>query len=154
MEYYHKESTGRIISRVTNDVERLLNLLSTGLLDAIVNTIFLFALFIVLFLLDVTLATTILIIFPFIAIFIIFFRIKARTAWQRTRRTLAKVTGSYQESISGIRVSKAFVAEDFLQREFEELNLENFEARLRALILFAIMFPIMDVIFAIYYLLL
>lgn len=149
LDYYSKESSGRIISRVTNDVERLLNMLSTGFIDAIINGMFLVALFIILFLLDVTLALTVVLIFPILAVFIIYFRIKTRLAWQNTRRTLAKVTGSYQESISGIKVSKAFVAEDFLQREFEELNLENMRARIKALGLFAFLFPVMDVIVAI-----
>ncbi|MFX0209897.1 MAG: ABC transporter ATP-binding protein, partial [Candidatus Hodarchaeota archaeon] len=148
MEYYHKEATGRIISRVTSDTERLIDLLSTGIIDAFVNTIFLFILFIILFLLNRTLALTVLLFFPFLAAFVIFLRIKTRNAWQKTRKTLAKVTGSYQETISGIKVSKAFVAEDFLTKEFEELNLENYEARVKALLLFAIMFPTMDILIA------
>ncbi|MHA2389489.1 MAG: ABC transporter transmembrane domain-containing protein, partial [Candidatus Hodarchaeales archaeon] len=45
MDYYDKEATGRIVSRVTNDVERLLNLLSTGIIDAVVNIMFLGFLF-------------------------------------------------------------------------------------------------------------
>ncbi|MFX0051608.1 MAG: ABC transporter ATP-binding protein [Candidatus Hermodarchaeota archaeon] len=149
MDYYDKEATGRIISRVTNDVERLLNLLSTGIIDAIINSIFLGVLFIVLLYLDVRLTITVLIFFPILAAFIIYFRIKARSAWQQTRRTLAKVTGYYQEAISGIEVSKAFVAEDFMTNEFEILNLENYQARMKALILFAVMFPVMDMILAI-----
>jgi ATP-binding cassette subfamily B protein len=149
MDYYDKEATGRIISRVTNDVERLLNLLSTGIIDALINTFFLGALFFVLIYLDIRLTVTVLIFFPILAVFIIFFRIKARTAWQQTRRTLAKVTGYYQEAISGIEVSKAFVAEDFMTNEFELLNLENYQARMKALILFAVMFPVMDMILAV-----
>ncbi|MFW9825724.1 MAG: ABC transporter transmembrane domain-containing protein, partial [Candidatus Thorarchaeota archaeon] len=77
MDFYHKESVGRIISRITNDVERLLNLLSTGIVDAIVNTLFLVIFFLFLFFLDVTLATTVLIIFPVIFFFIFYFRLKA-----------------------------------------------------------------------------
>lgn len=149
MDYYDKEATGRIISRVTNDVERLLNLLSTGIIDALINSFFLGALFFVLIYLDIRLTITVLIFFPILAVFIIFFRIKARTAWQQTRRTLAKVTGYYQEAISGIEVSKAFVAEDFMTNEFELLNLENYQARMKALILFAVMFPVMDMILAV-----
>ncbi|MFX0184192.1 MAG: ABC transporter ATP-binding protein [Candidatus Hodarchaeota archaeon] len=149
MDYYDKEATGRIISRVTNDVERLLNLLSTGIIDALINSFFLGALFFVLIYLDLRLTITVLVFFPILAVFIIFFRIKARTAWQQTRRTLAKVTGYYQEAISGIEVSKAFVAEDFMTEEFELLNLENYQARMKALILFAVMFPVMDMILAV-----
>ncbi|MHA2053647.1 MAG: ABC transporter ATP-binding protein [Candidatus Hodarchaeales archaeon] len=146
LDYYDRESTGRIVSRVTNDVERLLNLLSTGIIDAIVNTLFLAILFFVLFSLNVALTITVIIFFPFLAIFIIYFRIKTRSAWQRTRRTLAKVTGYYQEAISGITVTKALSAEDFVTEEFDTLNLDNYEARIRALLLFAIMFPLMDLI--------
>ncbi|MFW9992542.1 MAG: ABC transporter ATP-binding protein [Candidatus Odinarchaeota archaeon] len=148
MDYYAKESTGRIVSRITNDVERLADLLSFGLIDAVVNSIFLVMLFSILFYLDLQLAIIVLLLTPFLALFILFFRIKTRKAWQHTRKTLAKVTGYYQEAISGIEVSKAFVVEDFLAEEFDELNLENYRARLRALTLFAIMFPVLDVIFA------
>jgi ATP-binding cassette subfamily B protein len=84
--------------------------------------------------------------FPFLAIFIVYFRIKTRSAWQRTRRTLAKVTGYYQESISGITATKSLAAEDFVTDEFNMLNLENYQARIKALMLFAIMFPLMDLI--------
>ena len=148
MDFYDKEATGRIVSRITNDVERLLNLLSTGIIDAIVNVFFLSMLFFILVYLDLRLTLTILVIFPILAIFTVYFRIKARSAWQKTRRTLAKVTGYYQEAISGIEVSKAFAAEDFMTNEFDILNLENYQARIKALILFAVMFPVMDMILA------
>jgi ATP-binding cassette subfamily B protein len=148
MDYYDREATGRIISRVTNDVERLMNLLSTGIIDAFVSGIFLGLLFIILLLLDRRLTITVLVIFPFLAGFIIYFRIKARAAWQKTRRTLAKVTGYYQEAISGIQVSKAFTVEEFMANEFDVLNVENYQARIKALILFAVMFPIMDMVLA------
>jgi ATP-binding cassette subfamily B protein len=148
MDFYDKESVGRIISRVTNDVERLLNLLSTGIIDAVVNIMFLSLLFVILVYLDLRLTIAVLFIFPILAVFIVYFRIKARSAWQKTRRALAKVTGYYQEAISGITASKAFAVEDFMTEEFEELNLENYDARIRALILFAIMFPVMDIILA------
>lgn len=146
LDYYDRESTGRIVSRLTNDVERLLNLLSTGIIDAIVNVLFLGILFFVLFSLDIALTITVIIFFPFLAVFIVYFRIKTRAAWQRTRRTLAKVTGYYQEAISGITVTKALSAEDFVTEEFDTLNLDNYDARIRALLLFAIMFPLMDLI--------
>jgi ATP-binding cassette subfamily B protein len=149
MDYYDKEATGRIVSRVTNDVERLLNLLSTGIIDAVVNIMFLGFLFIILFSLDVVLTLTVVTFFPFLAVAIVYFRIKSRAAWQRTRRTLAKVTGYYQEAISGITVTKALSAEDFVTEEFNTLNLDNYQARIRALILFAIMFPLMDLLLTI-----
>jgi ABC-type multidrug transport system fused ATPase/permease subunit len=148
MDFYDKEATGRIVSRVTNDIERLLNLLSTGIIDSIVNVMFLGILFFILVYLDLRLTLAVLIIFPVLAVFTVYFRIKARKAWQRTRRTIAKVTGYYQEAISGIEVSKAFAAEEFMTNEFEMLNLENYQARIRALILFAVMFPVMDMILA------
>ncbi|MHA1207123.1 MAG: ABC transporter ATP-binding protein [Candidatus Hodarchaeales archaeon] len=146
LDYYDKEATGRIVSRITNDVERLLNLLSTGIIDAVVNVMFLSILFFVLLSLDVALTFTVVVFFPFLAIFIVYFRIKTRSAWQRTRRTLAKVTGYYQESISGITATKALAAENFVTDEFNMLNLDNYEARIKALMLFAIMFPLMDLI--------
>ncbi|MHA1972098.1 MAG: ABC transporter ATP-binding protein [Candidatus Hodarchaeales archaeon] len=149
MDYYDREASGRIISRVTNDVERLLNLLSTGIIDVIVNGMFLAFLFFILFYLDFQLTLAIVLIFPILTIFIIYFRIKTRVAWQKTRRTLAKVTGFYQEAISGIEVSKAFAVEDFMSAEFDVLNYENYEARIKALKFFAIMFPVMDTILAI-----
>jgi len=148
MDFYDREAVGRIISRITNDVERLLNLLSTGIIDAIVNVMFLGLLFFILIYLDLKLTLTVFLIFPFLAAFTVFFRIKARTAWQKTRRALAKVTGYYQEAISGISVSKAFAVEDFMAKEFQELNLENYLARIKALTIFAVMFPIMDIILA------
>ncbi len=149
MDYYDKEATGRIVSRVTNDVERLLNLLSTGIIDAVVNVMFLGFLFVILFSLDVTLTLSIIVFFPFLAVAIVYFRIKSRAAWQHTRRTLAKVTGYYQEAISGITVTKALSAEEFVTEEFNTLNLDNYQARIRALILFAIMFPLMDLLLTI-----
>jgi ATP-binding cassette subfamily B protein len=148
MDYYDKEATGRIVSRVTNDVERLLNLLSTGIIDAVVNIMFLGFLFIILLSLDVTLTLTVVAFFPFLAVAIVYFRIKTRSAWQRTRRTLAKVTGYYQEAISGITVTKALSAEEFVTDEFNMLNLDNYQARIRALMLLAIMFPLMDLLLA------
>jgi ATP-binding cassette subfamily B protein len=146
LDYYDKEATGRIVSRITNDVERLLNLLSTGIIDAVVNVMFLSLLFFVLLSLDVALTFTVIVFFPFLAIFIVYFRIKTRSAWQRTRRTLAKVTGYYQESISGITATKSLAAENFVTDEFNMLNFDNYQARIKALMLFAIMFPLMDLI--------
>jgi ATP-binding cassette subfamily B protein len=107
---------------------------------------FLSVLFFVLLSLDPTLTLTVVVFFPFLAIFIVYFRIKTRSAWQRTRRTLAKVTGYYQESISGITATKSLAAENFVTDEFNTLNFDNYQARIKALMLFAIMFPLMDLI--------
>ena len=91
LDYYDKEATGRIVSRITNDVERLLNLLSTGIIDAVVNVMFLSILFFVLLSLDVALTFTVVVFFTFITNFIFFFRIKKKYGLDRPTKNLAKV---------------------------------------------------------------
>ncbi|MFW9930784.1 MAG: ABC transporter ATP-binding protein, partial [Candidatus Thorarchaeota archaeon] len=146
MDYFDKNETGRIISKTTNDTERLSDLLTSGVLDVIVNSFQVIGILIILFSFDASLSLVTIFVTPIILLIIFVFRKKARPVYQLTRRTIGSVTASFQENISGITVSQIFNREEKNIDEFDKVNQDNFNARLKSIFIFSLLFPSLDAI--------
>ncbi|MHA2149719.1 MAG: ABC transporter transmembrane domain-containing protein [Candidatus Thorarchaeota archaeon] len=131
-EFHDHSSSGRIISRLTNDVDRMSELLSGGLISTFAQIFVVFAIGIVIFTVDARLALASLSVVPVLLITTLYFRKKLREAYRSTRKTISSVTANYAESISGAKVTKSFARERISAEIFDELNMADYEANVDA----------------------
>jgi ABC-type multidrug transport system fused ATPase/permease subunit len=131
-EFHDHSSSGRIISRLTNDVDRMSELLSGGLISTFAQIFVVFAIGIVIFSVDTRLALASLSVVPVLLITTLYFRKKLREAYRSTRKTISSVTANYAESISGAKVTKSFARERISAAIFDDLNKADYEANVSA----------------------
>ncbi len=142
--YFERNRAGAIISRITNDVEALDQLVTDGVTSLIQNTLMLFGSAVILFYLDWRLALAALIVFPFLSIATALFRRRSARAYRRVRERLGAVTASLQEDISGVRVLQAFRREERNEQQFRDVNDHYREANQETVILSGVYFPFVD----------
>jgi ABC-type multidrug transport system fused ATPase/permease subunit len=139
--FYSRRSAGAIISRLTNDVQALDQLVSDGVVTLFGSTLTLIGTAAILFWLDSELALLTLLIFPVLGIASFVFRIISADAYRITREKIAAITGYLQETLSGIRVVRAFAQEPRHKQVFADLNDENRQANMTTVYLNAAYFP-------------
>ncbi|RLI34318.1 hypothetical protein DRO66_09000, partial [Candidatus Bathyarchaeota archaeon] len=132
LRFFVEGETGRIMSVVTNDVEELNRFLNEGMFTLITDFVSIVGAIFFMFTMNVELSLISLAMVPLM--FIVFYLMggRARRAWRRTRESIAGVTSRLQEGISGIRVTQAFSREDINIQTFEQTNVQNLQASLRA----------------------
>jgi ATP-binding cassette subfamily B protein len=146
--FYSRNRTGVIISRITNDVEALDQLVEDGLATLIQSGLTLIGVVVILFVLDPHLALLTFLVLPFLAVGAFVFRIASADAYRLTRERIAAITGYLQETLSGIRVVRAFGQERAHIQRFRELNDENRAANMTTVKLNAAYFPAVELLSA------
>jgi len=139
--FYSRNRTGVIISRMTNDVEALDQLVEDGMATLIQSGLTLIGVVVILFVLDPHLALLTFLVLPILAAGAFAFRIASADAYRLTREKIAAITGYLQETLSGIRVVRAFGQEQAHIKRFRELNDENRAANMTTVNLNAAYFP-------------
>jgi len=139
--FYSRRQAGVIISRLTNDVQALDQLVSDGVVTLFQSTLLLLGTGVILFTLDARLALITLVVFPILGAGSLAFRVISAEAYRLTREKVAAITAYLQETISGIRVVRSFAQEERHLRRFAELNDENRDANMRTVNLNAAYFP-------------
>ena len=142
--FYERRPAGVLISRMTNDVEALESLVTDTVITLFSATLTLVGSIAILLFLDVKLALITFTIFPVMLIASLAFRIASADAYRRTRETVAQITAYLQESLSGVRVMKAFAQEPRHRAQFRELNQINRDANLVTVNLNAAYFPAVE----------
>ena len=144
--FYERNRTGAIISRITNDVEALDQLVTDGLSSLVQNTLVLAGTAVVLFLLDWRLALATLVVLPLMGGATAWFRRRSNRAYRRVRERLGLVTATLAEDISGMRVVQSFTREPASQATFRGINDRYREANYETVVLNGIYFPVVDVL--------
>jgi ABC-type multidrug transport system fused ATPase/permease subunit len=147
--FFTRNRPGVLISRITNDVDALDQLISTGIVTLFQSTLTLIGVVIIMLLLDVGLALVVFLTFPLLAIASVIFRIVAASAYRITRERIAEVTAYLQESLSGIRVVRTFSQEERHVARMGELNEANRQANMKTVYLNAAYFPAVELLSAI-----
>jgi len=122
LSFYERYTSGRIISRLTNDIDTLTDLLATGLTSLATSTVSIVAISGILLALDVRLGAVTLLSFPVIVVLTQWFRRNSARAYRAVRQAIALVIVHYTESLSGIRAVHAYGREPRNQEIFEDLN--------------------------------
>ncbi len=146
--FFTRRSPGVLISRMTNDVEALNQLVTSGVVTMFSSTLTLVGVVVILLVLDVQLALLVFLTFPLLAIASIVFRIVSAGAYRATRERIAAVTAHLQETLSGIRVVRSFGQEPRHIEEMTALNEANREANMKTVYLNASYFPAVELLAA------
>jgi ABC-type multidrug transport system fused ATPase/permease subunit len=147
--FFTRNRPGVLISRMTNDIEALNQLVSDGIVTLFSSTLTLVGVVVILLLLDVKLALVTFLTFPLLAIASLIFRIVSAGAYRATREKIAAITAYLQESLSGVRVVRSFGQEPQHIAEMTRLNEENRQANMKTVYLNAAYFPAVELLSAI-----
>ena len=147
--FFTRNRPGVLISRITNDVDALDQLISTGVVTLFSSTLTLVGVVVIMLVADVQLALVVFLTLPLLAIASLVFRIVAASAYRITRERIAEVTAYLQESLSGVRVVRSFAQESRHIERMAELNELNRRANLKTVYLNASYFPAVELLSAI-----
>ncbi|MBW6466065.1 MAG: ABC transporter ATP-binding protein/permease [Brevefilum sp.] len=149
LSYFSQTPVGWIMARLTSDTERLADLMTWGLLDVTWATINIGTAAVFMFIINPNLALIVLATLPIMIVVAFRFRIRILHHYRRSRKMNSKITGAFNEGITGVRVIKALAREDDNLKEFGELTDGMYEASYRAAWLSALFLPTVQVISAI-----
>jgi ATP-binding cassette subfamily B protein len=141
LDYYEREMAGRIMTRMTTDVDQFESLIENGLLSALVSIVTFVGVGFALVLINLELGLCTLSVVVPLAVATVIFRRKAARLYDLSRERIAIVNADFQESISGVRVSQAFVHQAETIKRFHRLGRDYLESRVAAQRLVALYFP-------------
>jgi ABC-type multidrug transport system fused ATPase/permease subunit len=147
--FYSRNKAGVLISRMTNDVEALNQLVTDSVVTLFQSSLTLIGTAVILVLLDVKLALVTFLCFPLLVVGSLAFRIASTGAYRLTREKIAWVTAYLQETLSGVRVVRAFGQEPRHEERFAELNEDNRAANMKTVYLNAAYFPSVELLSAV-----
>jgi ATP-binding cassette subfamily B protein len=128
MSYFDRNPVGRLVTRMTTDVDVLQEMFSSGVVTLIADFIMVIWIVGIMFYLHVGLALVSLALIPPMALAINFFRVKARRTYRQIRERIARINAYLGEAISGMSVIQLFAREEKTYREFDRLNADHREA--------------------------
>ncbi|MEU3918774.1 ABC transporter ATP-binding protein [Streptomyces sp. NPDC029004] len=146
LDYYERELTGRIMTRMTTDVDALSTFLQTGLVTAFVSVVTFFGILVVLLVIDLQLALVVFATLPVLIVGTYFFRKKSVKAYELARERISVVNADLQESVSGLRIVQAFRRERDGAGRFAGRSDSYREARVRGQWLISVYFPFVQLL--------
>ncbi|MFE1294448.1 ABC transporter ATP-binding protein [Streptomyces sp. NPDC058731] len=141
LDYYERELTGRIMTRMTTDVDALSTFLQTGLVTAFVSVVTFFGIMAALLVIDLQLALVVFATLPPLIVGTYFFRRASVKAYELARERVSVVNADLQESVAGLRIVQAFRRERDGGRRFAERSDSYRQARIRGQWLISVYFP-------------
>ncbi len=146
--FFTRRSPGVLISRMTNDIEALNQLVTDGVVTMFSSTLTLVGVVVILLVLDVRLALVTFLTFPLLLIASVVFRIVSQGTYRMTRERIAAITGYLQETLSGVRVVRSFGQEPRHVDAMTELNEANRAINMKTVYLNASYFPAVELLAA------
>ena len=144
--FFERNRAGVIISRLTNDVEALDQLVTDGVTSLVQNSLTLIGTAILLFILDWRLALATLAVIPFMSIATVLFRVRSTRAYRAVRERLGLVTATLAEDIAGMRMVQAFTREQQNMRNFRTVTERYRESNMETVVLNGWYFPFVDLL--------
>jgi len=149
LKFFDRNPIGRIVTRVTGDVEVLFEVFSSGLVTAFGDIFLIIWILYFMFDLDPTLAVVTLSVLPFLIYGTSVFRKKVRESYRRIRILIAKLNSYIQEHITGITIVQYFSKEERTTKDFEEINREHTDENKKSVFYYAVFFPVVELIGAV-----
>ena len=141
LDFYEREMSGRIMTRMTTDVDALSTFLQTGLVTMVSSVLTFFGVLAALLIIDLQLGLAVLCILPVLVAATLLFRSKSARAYAESRERVATVNAYFAENVAGLRVTQAFRREQANRNRFGGLSQAFLVTRLRAQRYIAIYFP-------------
>lgn len=149
VKFFDTSPIGRLVTRVTNDVDVLYEVFSSGLVSALGDIFSIVWILVFMFSLDVNLSLLVLSVLPLLIYATSVFRKKVRDAYRKIRLLIARINSYIQEHISGITIVQLFGKEKKTIEDFEKINQEHTRENKRSITYYAIFFPIVELLGAI-----
>ncbi|MFD8571490.1 ABC transporter ATP-binding protein [Streptomyces sp. NPDC059639] len=146
LDYYERELTGRIMTRMTTDVDALSSFLQTGLVTAFVSVVTFFGIMVALLVIDVQLALVVFVTLPPLIIGTFFFRRASVKAYELARERVSVVNADLQETVAGLRIVQAFRREQDGRDRFAAGSDSYRGARIRGQWLISVYFPFVQLL--------
>ncbi|MCD6563091.1 MAG: ABC transporter ATP-binding protein [Thermoproteales archaeon] len=145
--YFGGQETGKLVSRLTNDVDTIGNAFTSGLIDTLANLFQLFGAIFIMFSLSIELSIVVLSLIPLIILSSWYFARRARKAFRESRKKIAEVTSKIEQNVSGAKVVQAFSYRRQKNIEsFSRINRENLEVNVQANKVISSIGPTMSII--------
>lgn len=146
MRFFDRNPVGRLLTRVTSDVNALSEMFSSGVVTIFGDVFTLIGIVVAMIYLDAGLAFVTFSILPLLIGATWIFRVKARSAYREVRRLVAKINAFWQERITGVAVLQGFNQQRVARDRHQEHNAELRDAHLRSVFYYAVFYPVVDLI--------
>lgn len=143
--FYDRLPVGKVLVRITNDVNALQDLLQNGLINTLTDVFLLLGIVVIMVRLHGGLALATFVVLPVLFLISTGLRKRIRVGWQMVRQKIANINAHLNESIQGMRVTQAFVQEDENMEFFEGMNYDNFRSWMRAIKTSALFWPMVEI---------
>ncbi|MGI8795502.1 MAG: ABC transporter ATP-binding protein [Acidimicrobiia bacterium] len=144
LDFFEREKTGRLVARMTSDIEALQELVSVGLVMFVQNALIFVGAIVVIFLLSWQLALFVLVVVPPVVIASRWFRRESNRAYLEVRDRIGQNLATLQEGLAGVRVVQAFGREPAVTRRFRGTNEAQYDAHLETVRISARYFPFVE----------
>ncbi len=141
LDFYERELAGRIMTRMTTDVDALSSFFQTGLITMVSSVMTFFGVLIALLVINIRLGLVVLCILPVLVAVTVVFRARSARAYQDAREKVSVVNADFAENVAGLRVTQAYRREEQNQARFARRSDSYRTARMRAQRLIALYFP-------------
>jgi ATP-binding cassette, subfamily B, multidrug efflux pump len=139
--FYDKNSSGRLVSRVTNDIENMNEMFTSVLIFIFRDLMLMVGILGMLFFLDIKLALYLLCLVPIIITSIVLFSKVLRKTFRTIRQKIGEINHSFSEAITGIKIIQTTSSQNIFIQRFKNLNFEHFKAALFQIKMFSIFMP-------------
>jgi ABC-type multidrug transport system fused ATPase/permease subunit len=144
LDFFSRQKTGWIVSRLTNDVDAIDQLVTDGVTTLVTNSLTFVGAVVMLFVLDWRLALATLSVMPFLIVATLWFRSRSARAYALVRNRIGDVSAHLQESISGVRVLQAFRRERSDHERLEQVNAAYRDVNYRTVVQSGLYFPFVE----------
>jgi ATP-binding cassette subfamily B protein len=144
--FFDKNPVGRLMTRVTTDVDALNELFTAGVISIFGDICTLAGIVITLFILNYKLAFAIFSVVPLLFLVTFLFKIKVRDSFRRVRTAIARINAFLQENITGTAVVQIFSQEKKQYQRFTVINREHLNANLQSIFYYAIFYPLLELV--------
>ncbi|MCK4545262.1 ABC transporter ATP-binding protein [candidate division WOR-3 bacterium] len=144
MTFFDKNPIGRLLTRVTNDIETLHELFTGGVIAIIGDVFTIIAIVIIMIIMNPNLTLVSFALFPVFALVAYIFSIKSHAAYLDVRKYVAKSNANLQENLSGLKVIQAFIREERNYAKYRTINKSYVKASYRAIKINTIFFPVIE----------
>ncbi len=144
LSFFDKNPVGRLVTRVTNDIETLNETYSNVFVNLVKDILILLGIVILLIKLNIKLAIVTLAILPFVILVTAIFRIKAREIYRKVRVNLAKINTVLSENLNGMKIIQIFSKDKEKFKEFKEVNTQYYKTGMSEIVVFGIFKPFIE----------
>ncbi|HWF43926.1 MAG TPA: ABC transporter ATP-binding protein [Candidatus Kapabacteria bacterium] len=144
MRFFDRNPVGRLVTRLTNDVEVLSDLFSSGIIMIVADIFVIFWIFVFMFATSWKLSLVVLTVFPLLMLATSIFRKKARESYREVRLLVARVNAFLNEHVSGMITVQLFGHEAHTYRQFDQINHATADANIRSVFYYAVFYPAVE----------